>query len=166
MAAELPADAGRLWEAAAHDADVSVVRDEAYLRWRYRRPSGVYRCVEVRTAGHLTGLGVLGIRTQMGLRTGFVTEAMVAGDDARTWRDLLAALLDAARELDCDACSALGFPGAPERRAYVRAGFVPVPARLNPEDIVLSVRRSDGAREPALVTTSRWRLAWGEHDLL
>ena len=160
----VPDDAGPLWKAERRQIGVSVVRDVPYLRWRYRRPGGVYIPVELREAGRLRGFAILGLRTQMGMRTAFVMEAL-AEPGAR--RQLLGAIVDAASSADCDAVSALSFPGATDRRAFLRAGFVPIPGALNPEDIVLSIRRGGGrAFEAPVLEPSAWRLSWGEHDVL
>jgi len=161
-----PPDAGELWQDVRRRTGVGVVRDPAYLAWRYRRPGGRYVQVEVRRAGQLLGLGLLGLRWQAGLRTGFVAEALVRDDDPATWRLLAEDLLDAARTEGCDAAAALAFPGDPARKAWLRGGFLPVPGRLVPEDVTLSVRAVGAAPRPGLLDPHAWRIAWGEHDLV
>lgn len=166
LAAHPPEDARELWQDAARRTQVGIERDLDYLTWRYRRPGGRYLMVETRRGGRLMGLGVLGIRWQAGLRTAFVAEAFAADDDPTTWRQLTADLLDAARAEDCDAAAALAFPGDPARNAFLHNGFLPVPGRLVPEDVVLSVRATLPPSPPELVDPTLWRVAWGEHDLV
>jgi hypothetical protein len=55
-------DVDRLWEACAPELETTVVRDRAYLNWRYAaHPSVDYSMIEVRsaTSGDLRGIAVL-----------------------------------------------------------------------------------------------------------
>jgi GNAT superfamily N-acetyltransferase len=165
--AEIPEDVEGLWMSRGDGTRVGVARDHSYLQWRYRRPGGAYVPVELREGGELKGIGVLGLRIQARLMTAFVMDAFVQNDDRRLWKRLVRAMTRAARSLRCDAICALAFPRSPDRRAYTRAGFLPVPEKLNPEQIVFSLRTTgpdqgaDDAWDPAA-----WRLSWGDTDLV
>jgi GNAT superfamily N-acetyltransferase len=166
-AAEIPDDAGALWDARGERMRMGSVRDLEYLRWRYRRPGGCYVPVELREEGRLEGFGLLGLRVQARLLTAFVMEAFVRGDDLATWKRLVRAMIREARVLGCDAICALAFPGMPERGAYSRAGLLPIPDWLNPEQIVFSLRTTGS--EPAAKEAwdpRVWRLSWGDTDLV
>lgn len=145
---------------------VSVLRDEAALAWRYGRPGGRYREVALRRGGQLQAWGVLGLRQQMGLRAAFVMEMLVADDAPADWTQLASALLDTARDWDCDAISALAFAEDPAREALRRAGLWVIDERFNPEDIVLSVRRTEGAAIGEVFEARGWQIRWGEHDMV
>ena len=146
---------------------MGVSRDVRYLDWRYRRPGGAYHAVELREGTELRGFGVLGLRVQARLLTAFVMESFVVDDDPTLWKELIRAMGQRARELGCEAICALAFPGMPERKAYTRRGFVPIPDRLSPEHIVFSLRTT-GAEQAAIGAwdSGVWRLSWGDTDLV
>jgi GNAT superfamily N-acetyltransferase len=165
--AKIPEDADPLWKARGDRMRMGMARDRAYLTWRYRRPGGAYHSVELRDGAKLRGLGVLGLRVQARLRTAFIMDAFVEGDDAKLWKRLVRAMADEARRLRCEAICALAFPDMPERKAYTRSGFLPIPAKLSPEHIVFSLRTT--GPEPAANeawNSSVWRLSWGDTDLV
>jgi len=58
-AGELPADVEELWRRSEPGYDNVIVRDAAYLQWRYgRHPLMQYRLVAIRRSGRLEALGV------------------------------------------------------------------------------------------------------------
>ena len=122
--------------------------------------------VEIRRGGSLEGVGVLGFRSQMGMAAAFVTDVMVSENRPESWKEVMDGLLNAAEEEDCDIVSALAFPETPARGAYIRERFIPLPTRLNPENIVFSVRHnSENTDDPFVITPGNWDLCWAEHDL-
>ncbi len=164
-AAEIPAQADALWRAAPSESSVGSVRSRAYLAWRYRRPGGAYWPVSVMRDGQLAAFAVLGLRLQRGLRAGFVMDC--AALDGAGWASLRRAIKKTASELDCDVLCALGFAGSAHRRELVRGGYIPIPARANPEDITFSIRSTaDNEPSPQLMCTSDWVLTWGDADLM
>ncbi len=144
---------------------ISVVRSAAYLKWRYSKPGGVYREVEVRQGGQLLGYGVLSLRLQMGLRVAFLAEALVAQEEPSHWKLLLDGCRQEAAESGCDMMVALAYPGTSNRTRLRKAGFVGVPKKLQPEKVVFSVK-TVGSPLPGLHEPQSWKLCWGEHDLV
>ena len=164
---QFPTELDALWDSNRDKHPINMVRDDAYFRWRYARPNGSYQLVEIRSGGTLKGVGVLGFRTQMGLLTAFITDVVVGENDPQIWDQLVAALTEKARNNRCDMISALAFPETNAQAAFHRAGLWSIPEKLNPEDIVFSVRDNRlQPLEPTLSQQSAWHLCWAEHDLL
>jgi len=167
VAAQIPEDVDELWGSRGPSMRVGVDRDSSYLDWRYRKPGASYYGVELRQNGALQAFGVLGLRVQARLLTAFVMEAFVHNDDPKLWKGLVRALVRKARSLRCDTICALAFPGAKERKAFMKAGFIPIPDRVNPERIVVSLRATDGAVASQDVwEPGAWRISWGDTDLV
>jgi len=164
---EFPSGLDQLWQSNREIHEINMVRDHAYFGWRYARPKGSYRTVQIRQGGVLNGFAVLAFRTQMGLLTGFVTDVVVREDKPEHWDELMNGLMTTAQESDCDMISALAFESTSAHAAFRRAGLRFVPEKLNPEDIVFSVRDNQSQnRIQPLTKPSTWHLCWGEHDLL
>jgi predicted N-acetyltransferase YhbS len=166
--ADIPRDIDSLSHAAAAWHSVGVLRDRAYLEWRYRRPGGSYHAITQRAAGELEGFGVLAIRNQGPLRAAFVAEAIVGEDSPESWNHLTESLLERARDLGCDAVVALGTPGSRTRSAWKSAGLYGVPEWIQPENVAFSIRPTppESPLHPTVFDPASWHLCWGEHDLV
>ena len=141
-------------------------RDPEYLKWRYRRPGGIYHLVEHRQEGELVGLGVLGLRSARGLKLGFVMEVLCAPSEKGADGRVLALLLQKAKGLGCDAVCALGYKGTSMRRKLTRRAFVPVMPRFVGEHIDFSIRRLTQDLDGQLMDARTWNLTWGDTDLV
>ncbi len=163
--ADIPKAVEALYQKAWGEHQIGNLRDHTYLNWRYARPGGTYQAVEVWNQAQLSAFAVLGLRRQRGFRVGFVMDC-VANEPA-AWKALRQAIKKTAVGLDCDLLCALGYEGSIARRQFKRGGYIPVPRRVNPEELVFSIR---GVPEPLLSASmqdkSQWILTWGDTDLV
>ena len=166
--ANIPEDIDSLSHAAMAWHAVGVLRDRAYLEWRYRRPGGCYHAITQRAAGELQGFGVLAVRNQGPLRAAYVAEAIVREDSPHSWNQLTESLLERARHLRCDVIVALGTPGSRTRTAWRAAGLYGVPEWIQPENVAFSIRPtpSGSPLHSTVFDPASWHLCWGEHDLV
>jgi GNAT superfamily N-acetyltransferase len=108
----------------AHDGDAAaawpnhIVRDAAFLNWRYVESPKAYECF--RTAG---GYAVLGHKRHRGQPIALVAD-LVAADP----RPLLRACLASARR---GSRALFALPAREQRSAYARLGFIPTTLSLN-----------------------------------
>lgn len=145
---------------------VGTLRTLEYLRWRYRKPGGIYREVVLREAGKLRGLGVMSIRKQAGMRVAFIGDFLAPREDPRTRKALLALMIEEAKVSGCVLLTGLAFPRSLDRPAYTRSLFLPIPKKLQMEDVVFSVRALQEGGAPLCYQADAWNLSWGSHDLV
>jgi len=91
-----------LWEIAGPGYRKIVVRNHAYLHWRYERhPLGRYRFVHVVAGDELRAIGVL----RHGRGTAHLVDMLVSADDRAARNAIVAAMLDLDPECATFACS-------------------------------------------------------------
>jgi GNAT superfamily N-acetyltransferase len=115
-----------------------LLKDTAWLDWRYRESPRPYRLVE-----SASGYAVVGIGRHGGVAAGAICE-LVGG-----WRVVRRAILSVRAPL------VLALPGPGRRSVFAAAGFVPTPWRLN------LVGR---ALDPDVRLPREWRLTLGDTD--
>ena len=67
----------------------------------------------------------------------------------------------------CILAAGLAFPGSADRPTFTGKLFVPVPGKLQMENVVFSVRDLSGKNGKGLpYQADGWDLSWGAHDLV
>lgn len=143
------------------DSRLSTRISEAYLKWRYREiPEFTYHCAGSWEEGE-EALIVFRLRSRNGLRELRVCE-ILTGAGRRSTPQAASLIRRAIRAARPDYTAAMAARGTPERRALMRAGFLPAP-RIGP---ILTVRPLAGAEEAADLTAgSSWRTSIGDLEL-
>ena len=121
-----------------------VVKDAAYLNWRYRSSTRAYASV---STGR--GFAVVGWGVYKGISAGLVCD-LVGGDGVRLLRRCAAAV---------DADLVIAMPNRGEERMYLAAGFVPTNA---------SIRLIGRALQPGSELghgRDKWRFSLGDADI-
>lgn len=132
------------WRAVAPRWGNCIVRDPAYLNWRYADAPRGYRVFD-----SPNGYAVLGEAVRKGVRTAVVCDLVGPPREARAL--LSRCLRSASRGLRV----AIGVPAPDQRAAYVSLGFVPTPMTIR----VIGKPLRDGA-----VVPERWHFAPGDTD--
>jgi GNAT superfamily N-acetyltransferase len=132
------------WRAVAPRWGNCLVRDAAYLNWRYADAPKPYRIL-----GSERGYAVLGEAEQKGVRSAVVCDLVGPPREARSLlRRCLRAVPPGPRV-------AIGVPAPGQRAAYVSLGFVPTPMSIR----VIGKPLREGASLP-----TRWHFAPGDTD--
>lgn len=160
-----PADTDDLWNRAREGKTVCVVRDRAYLEWRYAgNPDHPYRLWTVRERGALVGTLVTRRADRFGFRSGFLVDLLC--EEARA--DVADALVRGAervlREEGAELLAALMYPGSAAHAALRRSGFLRAPERLMPQSIHFGV--CPLRDEPSLSNPTSWYVTWGDSDVV
>ena len=165
VSVEAAASAGpeldELWEACRGTLDLSVVRDRAWVDWRYvRAPGTPYRLLVARRGGRAVGYAVFTI-TDAERGHGVLAELFAARGDEGARAELLRAASGALRDAGAVRVSTLALPGSTEARSLLRAGFFPR-ARYMFEVVPLA---ADVPVE-TLSSPALWMLAPGDFDVV
>jgi len=156
----------RLWAQMSKHVHCGVVRDSTWLKWRLEdRPESNYRSVMAVDADDWALAFVSTSTAQRhGARLVYVMEAMSSDGASETLTGLLRHELRRAAELGADAALAWCPPGAPNRAAYRRAGFLSLPSRLRPFNIHFGAKPLAGDLPPELSEGQRWYVSYLDSD--
>ena len=153
-----------LWARASAALPVAVVRDAAYLRWRFAKPGEGYRTLAVRTAGGVSAFVTWCVKEKHGGRIGYLMELLaVPGAERAASLLLREAVRRMARER-ADAVLAWSLAHSPLHAAYRGAGFLVMPERMRPIELHFGVRPLDPELAPLLERRENWYLSYCDSD--
>jgi hypothetical protein len=161
-----------LWERCRDQHRLWVIRDRAYLRWRYdQRPESDYLRIAIADErGELAGWAVLAIAEREQGRTCFIMDVLVDAGVARAMPQLLRRIEDVARARGCVLISAMVGSGSRWRAAFLRQAYLPLPERLFPQELYFGARvLGDAERDidrALLLHPESWQLGWGDIDVI
>lgn len=133
------------WKGVHARWESALVRDPAYLNWRY-----VDAPQEYRVFASANGYAVVGYAVKKGFSAGVICDLVGPSGEQRA---LLRRCLSEARGT---ADLAVGVPGPGQRAAYLSVGFVPSPQTIR----VIGKPLSEGASLP-----KRWHFSLGDTDI-
>jgi predicted N-acetyltransferase YhbS len=158
--------ADELWRELSPTLGTCVVRDAAYLNWRFRSAPYAYRRYELRRQGRPVGFAVTAFTPTRFGRLCHLMELMAPAHDRAGARLLLAhACLDAAGD-GASAICALATRRHPHRRAMLQMGFAPAPDRAKAQQSFGVRRNGPGALPNDLFHIDDWYLSGADHDTL
>lgn len=123
------ADLDALGARAAAGYGNHFMRDAAYFNWRYCESPRDYRCFGAYRGGELAGVAVVGHTFKHGVSAGFLADLVAAPDDGVAVRVLVSRAVAEVKG-GADALVLLPPPSRTQRRALVRAGFMPTNKKL------------------------------------
>jgi hypothetical protein len=159
------------WERVRHRYPIMVIRDPAYLNWRFADvPTKVYTTFAARSDGKVRGFAVLRVapfgRFSAGMIVDLVVEASAEGRAAGR------ALVDRAHshfsDLDVDIIASLAPRHTDEFRLLRSRGFYVCPKFLQPQPFRLVVRCHDetGSTSRLVHDPANWFVTLGDSDVL
>lgn len=152
-----------LWRACAPDITISVVRDHAWVTWRYlAAPSIDYRVLLATRARQPVGYLAYRIKETLKGKLGFIAEVFTPRTEERGRATLVRHALEALQGEAVDAVFTLATPKTPLFRFFRRAGFVFSPGTFTVQMIPLAT--------PLPIETFRnphnWHLTGGDFDVV
>ena len=153
-----------LWEAVAPAIRLGVVRDAAYLNWRYvDHPAYRYHRLELRRSGALHGLVVASRREVHGSAATLLLDLLAPDDEAGL--ALVQGLVRHAQRGGQSMVAALTIPGSQLHRLLVRCGFLRVPTWLDPKPFH-AVAMVGGDPVSQAWDPLSWYFTWGDVDVV
>ncbi|MBI5609977.1 MAG: GNAT family N-acetyltransferase [Deltaproteobacteria bacterium] len=157
-----------IWRNRPRGPGIATVRDAAWSGWRYQdRPDADYRLALASVGGVPAAWIAVRALTVARVPALFVLDLQCTAQGAQAAAQLLRSAEQLASAAGCVLSSAL-LPGwGPLRRILRWKGYLPVPERLHPQKILLSVRAL-GPRVPQvdLADPRSWWLAWSDTDVV
>ena len=157
------------WDRVQHRFPVMVVRDPAYLNWRFVDvPTREYTTFVARSGGQIRGFIVLRVaplgRFSAGLIVDLVVEASAEGRAAG--RLLIDQAYSYSKEHDLDLVASLALRHADEFRLLRSRGFWVCPKFLQPQPFRLAVRCHDEEASPSRLAYDlrNWFVTMADYD--
>jgi hypothetical protein len=149
----------KLWSDIEKGRVIAIVKDAAYLNWRYIKcPFHSYRCLAAYRGKELDGFIIF--REAPGKRAAFILELMAYNDNPDTMRALLLHTVTSLKTLGIGLVSALFPPGSAAAAALARFGFKPWGGRFwNMEMIIMTDRQKQSCPESEL---GNWDFSLGD----
>ena len=155
--------ADTLWESLAPEMGTCVVRDAAYLNWRFVQSPFPYRRFAFERDGRVVGFIVMRVAPWRESKLAYVMELMVAKDDRAAARALLAHLINAATDSGAAALYAIATKRHPHRPEMFRAGLLPLPSVAARHSFGVRVN-GPGVVPNRLLHIDDWYLSPGDLD--
>jgi predicted N-acetyltransferase YhbS len=158
----------RFWDKIKNKYEVMLVRNRAYLQWRFLDiPTREYHVLSARQGGEMLGYVVLREADVRGTKAGLIADLLVvsgqAGDQAGA--HLMYEALQRFRRAGLPLTGGLMLPHTHEYAIMRRAGYLNAPDRFAPQPFHLFVRPI--ADEPPVSVLSRatsWYVSIADHD--
>jgi Acetyltransferase (GNAT) domain len=153
----------RLWQRCGAEAPVSVVRDSAWVNWRYLdAPAFAYRVLLAERAGQPIGYATYRVEGHPGGRAGFIAELFVSQGDPRGRGELIARTLAALHAEGADNAITLAVPDTALYQSLKGAGFLRGRGAFSVQIVPLGPDLPmDVLRDPR-----NWRMAGGDFDVI
>jgi hypothetical protein len=156
------------WETVKDDYTNILVRDRAFLSWRFvRPPTRRYKIFAARSEGRLAGYLVGGMTTIEGLRWGMIVDLLTARtpEGRAASRHLIAAFSRDARSEGADLAATLMLKHAPAAKALRRNGYLVCPKNLLPREFPILLHWNMDRPAPAgLFDPNSWFITMGDCD--
>lgn len=155
-----------LWASMSDKVGIGVVRDSAYLNWRYvDHPVYRYERLCSRPQGKLQGLAVGSPRETFGVDSMLLVDLVAKEDSELLIRDLIEGFVRHAEHQGRGMVAALAIPGGKLYSALKRCGFIHVPPRVDPKPFrtasIVFTESANCAWNP-----SAWYFTWGDIDVV
>lgn len=155
-----------LWASMAQRIRVGIVRDSAYLNWRYvDHPVYKYERLSMRSGAGLLGYVVGSPRQTFGVDAMLLVDMGAKASDEGVSLRLIKGLVAHAGRQGRDMVAALTIPRSKMHSALKRCGFLQVPSRLGPRLFrtagVVLTEGAACASDPAA-----WYFTWGDTDVV
>jgi hypothetical protein len=152
-----------LWQACAPEVRASVVRDAAWVNWRYlSAPAQAYQVLVAERAGVPAGYLAYRLETAADRRLGYIAEVFTRRSDNLARLALIRQAVNRLRLDGADLAVSLAVPTTPLHHALRRAGFISSWGSFSVELVPLA---SDLPMEE-LRDPHAWELAGGDFDVI
>jgi GNAT superfamily N-acetyltransferase len=157
------------WERVKNRFPVMIVRDAAYLNWRFVDiPLRKYVCFAARAEDEVKGFIALRVAPVASFNAGLVVDLLV--EEGESGAEAGRALIDEAfrhfREHDLDMLGSLALAHTREFRLLREKGFWVCPKRLLPQPFPIIVRCHEGEGSPSRLAYElvNWFVTMGDYD--
>lgn len=164
----LPTGLDLLWASFRKAFPIAVVRDEAYLRWRFeKKPKAHYRYFEVRTTGGaLEGIGIMRVMDKVEGRVAYLMELMAHPGQRKAMSELLCFMMQKARLEKAEIMATRMGKNHPFYNLFRKHGFFSLPEWFYPAKVYPGYVAHDATFQPLLGNQRGWYFSYADDDTL
>ena len=135
-----------LWLSFSRDIKNVVIRDSAYIAWRYvQRPKSDYRFISIYRKDELCAVAVFVLREKHGGRIGYVMDVIYRSGEIAAGKLAVGRAIEVLSADHADVVLAWATPGAKTRHVYMSNWFLPLPRKFQPIKLFVGARFAVGA---------------------
>ncbi len=154
-----------LWEEACRTYDIGLVRDKAFLEWRFSKPQAQYSLFVATRNGKLCGYMVLKNDEMFNLRLGLILDLLTLPGDSSAGA-LVGHAVAHFREQKMDAVGCLMLRHSPYCKTLHQAGFMAIPNKVSPKRFYFGVQvKPDVVSSAVIYNPRRWFLTFADIDV-
>jgi hypothetical protein len=155
----------RLWTRFSGNIPVALERSATFLTWRYlEHPRATYELRAIKEGGETVGFVAWRVADKHGGRVAYIMELLHDPDRL----DVASQLLDhAVRESAADGADivlAWSLDHSPNRAAFSRSAFLPLPERLRPIELHFGARAFADTATALVAERTNWYLSYTDAD--
>jgi len=159
--------ADELWQRCRHQHRLWVIRDKAYLNWRYvTKPENKYHIVSIWQGYEPVGYVVLACTDMNFGMTVFIMDFMVDLNCKYAADLLIRYVVAIAKKNECAFASVLLAPGSKYLHIFRKKLFLPLPESLFPQPLYFGGRCFDSSIEALVYDPTAWSISWGDNDVI
>lgn len=156
-----------LWQRCCRQHRLWVLRNKAYLNWRYvARPESKYSIVSIWENNTVAGYCITDCVVKKFGSTLFVLDFLVDLKFKEAANTLIDYIIHLAEISGVLFASALLTPGSKYRQAFRRHCFFPLPERLFPQPLYFGARCFDQEFNSVVFDPGAWSISWGDDDVV
>lgn len=159
--------ADELWIRCRNQHRLWVVRNKAYLNWRYvNKPENKYHIVSIWQGFQPVGYVVLACTNMNFGDTVFIMDFLVDLNFKYAADVLIRYVVNVAKENECAFASVLLTPGSKYLHIFRKKLFLPLPERLFPQPLYFGARCFDPSMNKLVSDSKAWSISWGDNDVI
>ena len=163
-----PEETGGLWKMTHLRNRIALIRDNAYLEWRYlKKPQSKYDVNLVYEDNIPIGYLITKLQNNYGLNILFVMDIVIKDDDRKILSYVIDYISHQARMMGADILSMLVLNNHPHYSLFIKKGFLPIPETFFPQEIYFcAMSNSEDINVNSLQNKNNWYITWGDTDTI
>lgn len=154
-----------LWRETCYTYEIGLVRDSAFLNWRFANHPRNYTIFAAASGDKICGYMVLKNDEMFNLRLGLIVDTLTLPDETVA-AALITRAVDHFRKQNVDAIGCLMLKHAPYFKTLRKAGFLAIPTRFSPKRFFFGVQMQPGvASREQVYDCRRWYLTFADIDI-
>jgi len=161
-----PVEVNELWKQFSEKIKVAVVRDKAYLDWRYiQKPNEDYKIVHCYDKDEVyLGFVIYSVKEKHNGKIGYIMELIYNLDNPEVGKTLLKFAINKIKQNNADCILAWCFRHSPNYNIYKNMFFINMPEKLRPIELHFGVRSLKDNIKGITNNRENWFISYSDSD--
>ncbi|PTM08488.1 MAG: hypothetical protein DA407_07940 [Bacteroidetes bacterium] len=161
-----PDEVNKIWEIFSSNIEVAVVRDKAYLDWRYiQKPNEDYKILHCwdKKETYL-GFVIYAVKEKHNGSIGYIMELMYDLKQPKSGEHLLSYAVDNMKKEGADCILSWCLEHSPNYNIYKKEFFLYMPEKIRPIELHFGVRSLQKSNEEIIGDRKNWYISYSDSD--